>query len=415
MEINNRRVELMMVASFLIKNHGYKFITTQQTEDELWVANSSNMEFPIIRISTTTCDSIRFDSGRLIQIHQTLLRSMKREGRLLDLHINDETQVLSHADIEQSILNQGVIYGKNLAHYFPLIKNAIVKVRDPQVDYARITKDLEQYQSERKKQKVRIKKAKQQDFYVSYIIAGICILAYTLINFIWVEYGAQNVSIGLGAFYRPMIVISQQYWRFLTVGLIHIDLWHLFMNITSLLVMGPILERIFGKRKFLLLLFFSVLSGSLLVFLLEDSALVVGLSGGLYGCMAAYFMYAYSKGMFSSPMFKNTIMRMLMVNLLINLMPGVSVMGHLGGFLGGVLISFIIIEHKPWKQMRINALVATVALTGFLCFQAYQVDEAKIYTNDQIVIQFYNNIGLSGLAQDMVEQYTYYIDTGERR
>src|SRR4026209_2464604 len=41
-----------------------------------------------------------------------------------------------------------------------------------------------------------------------------------------------------------------QWWRFVTPMFVHIDILHLFMNMFSLLILGPFVEKLYGSAKF---------------------------------------------------------------------------------------------------------------------------------------------------------------------
>ncbi len=412
MEISRQSVEIFMVSSFLIKNHNYKFVAVNQKQNEFWLANPSNMEFPVIRVSFTSAESVYFEKERLLRVHNSILMSIKREGRLLDLHVSDETEVETDVNFEQAVLNNGVIYGKNISHYFPLIKNAITRFDNPKEEIARLTRELENYQTSHKKQKANVKKMKSKMLNSTSIVIGICIIMYLLIQFLSLSYdGSISPAIALGAYFKPMIVVNHQYWRFLTVGFMHIDLIHLMMNMFSLYMLGPIVESTFGKKGFIIILLVSILTGSICVFLFSNTTVLVGISGGLYGCLGAYFVYAYTQGLFNNPMFKSSIMRLVMINLIINLSPSVSVLGHVGGLVGGVLVSILLLKYKPWEMIKKNCIVASIVLAIFCGYRIMMENDIEnLYlANYSEVFEMYDSIGLGWFVDSMTDDIEEYL------
>ncbi len=409
MNIDRKQVEVFMVASFLIKNHGYRFVTLHQHQDEIWLGNASNMEFPVIRISSSTTESVFFDRNRILQVHQAILKVLRREGRLLDLHISNETEVETDPDFEQVVLNQGELYGKNISHYFPLIRNAITPFDDPKEEFARLNRELEDVQAARRKQKRKLSPLGKLK--ATTVIIVLCVLVFGLDHLISSvgNYMISSVSVALGAYYRNAIIVYHQFWRFITVGLHHLSIWHLLMNMFSLRVLGPQLEESFGWKKFLLILIFSTFTGSLLMYVVDTTPFAVGISGGLYGCMAAYFVYAYSRGLFRVGAFRNAIMQTLFLNLMINLMPNVAVSAHLGGFLGGLLISFFLIDYKPWQPMKKHAAIAAMVILIFLGYRGItEKKTATLYYEDLEMIEIYRDAHLDGLARHLSEQAAEY-------
>src|SRR3954453_17750905 len=51
---------------------------------------------------------------------------------------------------------------------------------------------------------------------------------------------------------------NNQWWRFITPMFVHIDILHLVMNMFSLLILGPFVEKLYGSAKFVV---FYVLTG----------------------------------------------------------------------------------------------------------------------------------------------------------
>ena len=61
-----------------------------------------------------------------------------------------------------------------------------------------------------------------------------------------------------------MYVENGQYYRLITVALLHGGLWHLAFNLYALHALGTIVESYFGRTKYALILVVSLLSGSTL-------------------------------------------------------------------------------------------------------------------------------------------------------
>ncbi len=415
MEITKSHVELFMTVLFLIKNHGYKLVHVAQRDDEFWLCNPSNIEFPVIHVTTSNSVSTLSNENQVLFTHHTILKDIKKQARLLEIHLCDDTDVFTHVDIEQVVIKDKEIYGKNISHYFPLIKNAIRPFDDPKAEMANLTRELEEYQSSKRTQKAKIKAVNRKTWSYSLILIAICVVFFLLINVLASNFdSAISPAIALGAYFKPMLVINHQYWRFLTVGLIHIDATHLLMNMYSLYILGPRIELVYGKKNFLILMLVSIISGSVAVFLFEGTELLVGISGGLYGLMAAFFVFMVSKGMHNDPNYRKSILLIVGINLLISLSPGVSLMGHLGGFVGGLVVALLVTEHRPWQNMKKSILGASLILALFCGYQVVKVDEVEniYYANYMQVFEIYDNVGLNWLTNAMQEDINDYMITG---
>lgn len=137
-------------------------------------------------------------------------------------------------------------------------------------------------------------------------------------------------------------ILRGQIWRYVTPILLHVGLAHFFVNMYSLYVIGPSVERPFGAVRFLVIYALTGLGGvaASLAFSQASSA---GASGAIFGILGALagFLYLHREilGSAGSGQLRNIIL-IALVNLAIGLSPGIDNWGHLGGLLSGVALSF---------------------------------------------------------------------------
>jgi len=95
-------------------------------------------------------------------------------------------------------------------------------------------------------------------------------------------------------FWPRAILGGRQYYRLLTSGFLHADVWHLGMNMLSLYFFGPGIEARWGAAQFLLIYFAAIVGGNLLSLLLHRNHdyRAYGASGGVSGIiLAAIFLF----------------------------------------------------------------------------------------------------------------------------
>ena len=92
---------------------------------------------------------------------------------------------------------------------------------------------------------------------------------------------------------------GSQAWTFVTYGLLHADMMHLFFNSLWLLVFGSVVARRLGALKFLVLASVSTIMGAVATLLTHwgEVAIVVGASGAVSGLMAAAIPLMYGVGL----------------------------------------------------------------------------------------------------------------------
>jgi rhomboid protease GluP len=133
---------------------------------------------------------------------------------------------------------------------------------------------------------------------------------------------------------------THEYYRLFTVALVHDNSstlpFHLAFNMLALHQLGTPLEYVFGKARFLMIFFFSLLSGSLASSLLLDwNGYSIGASGAVFGLFGALIAAGNRIGVEVK-----SIYVIVAINFAIGFtIGGVDWHAHLGGLIGGVLIT----------------------------------------------------------------------------
>ena len=142
----------------------------------------------------------------------------------------------------------------------------------------------------------------------------------------------------------PMQVKRGEYYRLISYAFIHVELYHIILNMYSLYNLGSFMEGTLGIFKYLLLLLAGILgSGALITFYEKDFTRTIGMSGGIYALLGAYIVLLAKFGLLTNPSIRIDIIKDLGMGLIISLLPGVSLWGHLGGLLTGLILGFLII------------------------------------------------------------------------
>jgi rhomboid protease GluP len=195
---------------------------------------------------------------------------------------------------------------------------------------------------------------------------------------------------------------------------------HIFFNTFALLSLGPITEQIYGSKKMLLILLVSIISGSWLALILSPANVIgFGLSGGIFGLFGAIVLYYFQTGLIRERTVSRRITTLLIMNLMISLLPGVSFFGHLGGFIGGLLVSMAIINEPRWAQMKKSAIAALVALFIFFGVFSLRFDTNRTQVVPSVdigVVEAFRELGIDWYADHLENSIDrYYREIGVRR
>lgn len=150
-----------------------------------------------------------------------------------------------------------------------------------------------------------------------------------------------DVLLRFGAIFGPLIATGE-YWRFFTAMFLHAGIIHLFFNCFALFIFGRLVEGVYGQLRFTAIYLLAGLSGGVLSYMFNRTAIAVGASGaifGILGALAAYFV-----------VHRNTLGEMgrrnltglatvAAINLAIGLLiPNIDNWAHLGGLAGGFVM-----------------------------------------------------------------------------
>jgi membrane associated rhomboid family serine protease len=166
-----------------------------------------------------------------------------------------------------------------------------------------------------------------------------------------------------GALFGPAIADQHEYWRLATSGFLHAGLIHIGFNMYLLWILGGLLEPAIGRLRFALLYFTSLLGGSFGALLLQPDSLTVGASGAVFGLMGAAVVTMRARGF--DPM-ASGIPALIGLNLLITFVfPGISIGGHLGGLVAGVVAAYVLVDlGERARSMVLPALGCVVLAAG---------------------------------------------------
>lgn len=186
---------------------------------------------------------------------------------------------------------------------------------------------------------------------VTYTIIAICVLVFILQNIPGV-----GGYINLFGIYRPAFTELMP-WTMITSAFLHGSIIHILVNMYSLFIIGPILERMLGRIRFLALYLVSAFGGSVAVLLLNPAGGVLGASGAIFGLLAALFII--QRKLVGTNV---QLLVIIAINLVIGFLPGLSIswQAHVGGLVAGAAVSLVYLRTRRAAQRNIQ--IAGVAL-----------------------------------------------------
>ncbi len=155
---------------------------------------------------------------------------------------------------------------------------------------------------------------------------------------------------------------QHEYWRLVTSGFLHYSVLHIAFNMFFLYIMGTMLEPAIGHLNFAVLYLTSLLAGSFGALLFTPDALTVGASGACFGVLGGLFVVARARRI---SIWSSGLGPTLLINIVFSLsVRGISIGGHLGGFVGGAIAGWLILELAERRRNEPLALAACLLVAA---------------------------------------------------
>ena len=180
-----------------------------------------------------------------------------------------------------------------------------------------------------------------------FIVANLLMFVATL----WVGYrsfgtmnGSENldVLVAMGAKVNEWVALGET-WRLFSAMFLHIGVMHLLFNLYAMYAIGTLVEPYYGSLRFGVIYLLGGLFGSLGSYAFSE-AVSAGASGAVFaitGAAAVYFFrYRDNFGERGRALLQNMVV-IIVINLAFGIAgSGVDNWGHLGGLVGGALLSW---------------------------------------------------------------------------
>jgi rhomboid protease GluP len=211
---------------------------------------------------------------------------------------------------------------------------------------------------------------------------------------LWTSFPDQ-VLIAYGAKLNYLInAPNNQWWRFITPMFVHVNLPHVLINMYSLWIVGPYVEKLYGSAKFVVFWVLTGIAGVVASYLTVRPNLAVtsigrflfknidvpsaGASGALFGLVGVLFVFGIKFRRELPEGFKRAFGTGMLPIIVINLFIGFVGRGiidnaaHLGGLLSGAALATVVEYRRPGERRGMAAawrilqwLALALVLVGF--------------------------------------------------
>lgn len=363
---------VLKILHYFITEEDYKPVIINGLNNEIWLENMEK-DLKLIRINNNYIhndEQLKMDTYKAKSIMKSIKKNtfsfnMNMLNLLLDT--SEYVSTFGTKNIETIKVDKITDFKKNkvVSEFFPNVKNAILNDKMDPVEFLKLTEDMNQKTIRNEKKLAKIFSPKKP--VITYTLIVLNVMMYMMI-----------VLFGNEMFYALSdnrdAVLSGQVYRMISSMFVHADIIHLLFNMYALYILGPQVERYYGKTKFTLIYFISGLMGSLFscVFM-SSNTYSMGASGAIFGLLGsiAYFTYYYRATL--QGLLRSQIVPVILLNLSLGLfVSGIDMMGHVGGLIGGILMSMAIgIGDKGRKTDEINGIIVLILLAIAMTYMMF--------------------------------------------
>ena len=374
-KIDKKDDVILKILHYFITEEDYKPIIINGLENERWLENMQS-DLKLIRINTNYIhneEQLKTDMYKA----QTIMRSIKRNTfsfrmNMLNLLLDtgDSVKVIDTKNIETIKIGEINDFKKNkfVKEFFPKVSDAELTDQVDPVEFFKLTEDMNQKTIKNEKKLAKIFSPKKPVITYALIVLNIMVYLFMILY----DTVDQTYFYALANDYEG--IQNGQIYRLITSMFLHSDIIHIACNMYALYILGPVVERYYGKTKFLIIYMLSGILGSIFsaAFMSADT-ISIGASGAIFGLLGsiAYFTYYYRATL--QGLLRSQILPVILLNLALGFMiPGIDVSGHIGGLIGGILVSMAIgIGDKGRTSDQINGIIVYILMTAAMLYMVF--------------------------------------------
>lgn len=186
-----------------------------------------------------------------------------------------------------------------------------------------------------------------------------------------------RVLLRLGAKAPYILPPFNQWWRLVTAMFLHAGLLHIGMNMWCLVDLGPEVESLFNTTKFIVFYLVTGVAGFLLSLGWSPGGLSIGASGAVVGLIGVLIGASFHHGVLGKE-YRSQLWRWVIYIVIFGLFFAVDNAAHIGGFVLGLALGYLVPEGEPASQPSENlwntlAVFSVLIIAGSFVMMALQL------------------------------------------
>lgn len=200
---------------------------------------------------------------------------------------------------------------------------------------------------------------------VTKVLIGLNLAVFLLTQYVSPDWGGRlamwsETAVDGGPVRWGVVAGPEEWYRLVSAVFVHAGPFHVLMNMVSLWVLGPQLERVLGRLRYLALYLVSGVAGNAFAYVVTGgNLLTVGASGAIFGLLGATIvLFRVTR----TPM--GPVIALLVFNLVITFsMRGtIDWRAHIGGLVAGAVVAAGMMYAPPARRNLVQGLTVAGVL-----------------------------------------------------
>lgn len=400
----------LQILTFLVKQYGYQIVNIKGlSTTDYWLVNIRE-KYPLVCITSDTYTEGNILQGTFGQVYRALLTTFTQLPKCLVINTSEMSEKFEHDQIIQIPVKENQPIDHSLSETFNGIDQVVRKVEDISKEKRNLKKSLQKTARDRFYSAMKEKNKGNVVTFGLFILCFVIFLGTKLLNSITND---EIVSaIIAGAYYKMSVVGANEYWRLLTAGFVHTDIWHLFVNMMALFSIGNFLERQMKRSHYITVILVSIIAGNFAVMIGDGNIVGLGISGALYGLLGVYTVLIFSSGAYKNPRILNSFTTVLAMNLIVSLLPNISMLGHLGGFIAGVVLGICFSKQELLMHLKKHVIIASILVLvgcGTMIPRITRIQPVYGGTDAKLIYSL-QEMNLNSYAKYLLDSFNQQID-----
>ncbi|WP_436859895.1 rhomboid family intramembrane serine protease [Staphylococcus caeli] len=355
-----------------IKYLNYHVVHRNQDNSEIWLANSRKQQVAIFKFGANSTQDVRFVKSRIQDNNENINDFLNFKPSNYDLFIftekmfTDENLNESHpAKFKVKIIRDE----EQLASILPNMFIKQIFIRD--------TKHTKSYYKQRALNTNPIEKHMLKFAPVTYGLIFTNVVIW-LLMVLFLNRFSDLKLLDVGGLVH-FNVVHGEWYRLISSIFLHYNFEHILMNMLSLFIFGKIVESIVGHWRMFVIYIVAGLFGNFASLSFNIDTVSVGASGAIFGLIGAIFTFMYIGKQFNRKLIGQLLIVLIVMIGLSLLMDNVNIIAHIGGFIGGLLITLIGYYFKRNKTWFWVLIILMLVLFIAAQIRIYTIKEDNIY------------------------------------